>query len=53
MYYYKEISSGWAIFFEDEWHKEKFIAGHLTLKQAKKWTKRLNEAYNKGIASQW
>lgn len=53
MYYVEEISSGWAIFFKDDWVKKSFIAGHLSSKQANKWCDRLNDAYKKGVASQW
>lgn len=52
MYKYIESSKGYAIFFVADGRKE-YISDGLTLKQAKKWTQRLNDAFNKGYASHW
>lgn len=45
-------NNGYAIFFIEVKRRE-YIADHLNLKQAKKWSKRLNDAYDKGYASSW
>jgi type II restriction/modification system DNA methylase subunit YeeA len=51
---YKVVSSsqGYAIFFIEGKRKE-YISDNLSLKQATKWCDRLNDAYNKGYASNW
>jgi hypothetical protein len=52
MYKVVESSKGYAIFFvEDE--TEIYISDNLSLKQANKWCARLNNAYNRGYASNW
>ena len=55
MYYLKETPRGYAIYFKEEESngREKYIADHLSKKQAQKWASRLNQAYDEGRASQW
>ena len=51
MYYVKKSNSGYAIFFKDEiTNNDIYISDKLSLKQANKWCKRLNYAYDKGFA---
>lgn len=50
MYRVENTNNGWALFFEDRYGKE-FIANQLSKKQAEKWCKRLNQAFDKGCAS--
>ncbi|MEM4994887.1 hypothetical protein WKH56_20195 [Priestia sp. SB1] len=52
MYYVEESRKGYAIYFKDRFGRE-YISDALTLKQANKWCKRLNEAFNKGYASDY
>ncbi|MCU7667811.1 hypothetical protein [Bacillus thuringiensis] len=51
-YKVEKSNKGWAIFFVEENNRE-YISDGLSLKQANKWCERLNNAFNKGFASNW
>lgn len=52
MYYITESNKGYAIFYKSEHNKnDEYISDNLSLKQARKWCDRLNDALNKGYAS--
>lgn len=51
-YKVEKSNKGWAIFFVEENSRE-YISDGLSLKQANKWCERLNNAFNKGFASNW
>lgn len=53
MYFIRESSKGYAIFYKDERDREEYISDNLSLKQARKWCDILNDAINKGFASNW
>ena len=52
MYYVTESSKGYAIFYKGNYSDE-YISDNLSLKQARKWCERLNDALNKGYASSY